>query len=141
MKQKNHILVFALLLFALGQLNPFCFADAGEQWLRRVSGAASQLAQGNTQGAVYQTIPYSSTKLADQTYLNAGLGGVHLQQGIAPLQKLNNPYLNFGGSYQAGSAFDLNNPLNFSQSAQVSAQNPFFTNTTTVTPKLWRRDS
>lgn len=118
-----------------------CFASLTDVLVRRGSSAAVQLAQGNAQGAVYQTIPSVDVPLAHQTNLNAGLGGINLRQGILPFNSLNTKYLSFDANYNAGSPLNFKGIPNLSQNVQMSARNPYFTNTTTLTPTLGRRRS
>lgn len=87
---KKFLALLILPLFFTGSL---CFASVVDDLIRRGSGAVAQLAQGNTQGALYETIPYrsygSSIPITKQTSLNAGLGGVYLRQGLIPFSTLN----------------------------------------------------
>ena len=120
-------------------LENLCFAALTDDLIRRGSNAAVQLVEGNAQGAAYQAVPSTYIPLAHQTSLNAGLGGVNFRQGIAPLNVLNTKYLNFDASYNVGSPLNFNGLTNPSQNVQMSARNPFFSNTTTLTPKLGRK--
>ena len=135
---KKILVVIATALF-LTQKETVCFSSLSDEWVRKAMGAATQAVQGNPQGVLYGAVPYSNTKLANSTYLNAGLSGVSLDQGIPPLNGLNSKYLGFGANYHVADNFNWNNPFNVSQYGQLSARNPFFTNTTTFTPKLGRR--
>ncbi|MBI4358396.1 MAG: hypothetical protein HY584_03780 [Candidatus Omnitrophica bacterium] len=122
-------------------VTPSClFAASYDEWVRRGTEAATQLAQGNTQGALGQAVPAYSGQPFHETYVNAGSGGANLQQGIPGLSRFNTRYLGFDGSYNLRSNYGLSQFPSFSNNAQVSARNPLFTNTTSFTPRLRRND-
>lgn len=137
--KRSVLISFVALVFLDGGV---CLAGSAEDWIRKASNATAELAQGNTQGALSQAAPNASVKLSDQTYFSAGLSGANLQQGIAPLSRLNTRNFGFDGSYNLGSNYGLNDSSPFSNNFQVSARNPFFTNTTTTSfaPRFRRSD-
>ena len=138
--KKSPFLLAVQFFFAVG-LCVICFAASTDEWIRRAGGVATQLVQGNTQGALSQTIPTYSTQPFNQTYVNAGLGGANLQQGIPGLSRFNTKYLGFDGSYNLRSGYGLSQFPSFSNDVQVSARNPYFTNTASFFPRLPRRKS
>ncbi len=133
--KKFLVLLIAMIIFP----GSFCFSGLSDEWVRKGTDAAVQLAQGNAQGAAHQAVPSYYAPLGHQTNLNAGLGGVSLRQGLIPSSALNTKYLNFGANYNVGSALNFNGSPNLSQNVQVTAGNPYLSNTTTFTPKLGRK--
>ena len=137
---RKFLAVLSIAVFIGGSKS---FAGLTDDLIRRGGNAAAQLAQGNTQGALYETVPYSSygsyIPVTKQTSLNAGLGGTYLKQGLIPFSTLNTKYLNLGANYNVGSAFNFGGSPYLSQNVQMSASNPYFSNTTVFTPKLGRK--
>jgi len=111
-------------------------AESYDEWIRKGTGVVTQMAQGNPQGVLYQAIPGYQTQLVGPTYVNAGASGANLQYQIVPLNRFNSRYLGFDGSYNIGSSYGMNQLPSFSQNAQISAHNPYFTNTSTLTPRF-----
>ena len=131
--------IFFFTFFLFGLTEQMCSADSTEAWVRRAGQAATQLTSGNIQSAASQIVPSAHTQISKQTSLNAGLSGVGLHQKIAPIDRLSTKYLSLDGGYNVGSSVNFNQHPNISQNFQVSARNPYFTNSTTFIPKLPRK--
>ncbi|MBI1977381.1 MAG: hypothetical protein HYS55_01360 [Candidatus Omnitrophica bacterium] len=132
---------FAVLTIAyLFTMPHSVFAEAYDEWAKRGTGALTQLAQGNPQGALHQSAPSYSTQFGSGPSLNAGVSGASLQQNIPIPGRLNSERLGWNGAYNARTGYGLNQSPTFSNDVQLSQHNPLFTSTTTLTPRLKRND-
>lgn len=110
-----------------------CFADSTEAWVRKASNAVVEAAQGNPQGALNQVIP-SHLSLPTRMDLRANTQGLSVNQRINPPSLIASKHLRLSGNYNAVTTF--RKPVRIGQTASVTAQNKYFTNTTSISPKL-----
>jgi hypothetical protein len=88
-----------LFLWIILALLPSAFANT-DQALRKAGRAAQSLAQGNTEGALYQALPNARLPV-NNTSLYANTRRVGVSQPIIPAQKLGGVPYYLNGSYNA----------------------------------------
>lgn len=126
---------FTVCFLAVPSTSPAASTDA---WVRRASNAVQEIAKGNTTGAVNNAVPGASYRLPEtQTRVYAVPSGrVGVAQPIAPAGNLSSRYLKFNSSYNAGASFNASGQPRISHGVNLTGQNRFFRNTTTVTPGI-----
>ncbi|GEM_PF-6503420 len=135
---QNKRFIFVVGLIAPMFLTSLSFASLTDELTGKAVNMATSLARGDTNGAVGQAIGGYNVPLSPQTNLSLSPGNVWISQAIKPLG-LNNPYLNVGSTYNAGTAFGFGGRPNLSQNFQVNSNNRYFSNTTTVPANFYRR--
>jgi|GEM_PF-2511997 len=131
--------IFITCVFASCFLAAVHVSEAStEGWIRRAVNATQQLSKGNTRGAVNQAVPGASYRLPQtQTRVYAAPSGrVGVNQPIGPAGNLSTRYLRFSSSYNAGAVVSPSGPQKLSHGVNLTGQNRFFRNTTTVTPGI-----
>lgn len=119
-------------------VSPMLLEASTEAWVRKASNATQQLAKGNAQGAVRQVVPGASYRIPEtQTRVYAAPSGrVGVNQPIAPAANLSSRHLRFNSSYNAGASVHPAKRPNVSHGLNLTGQNRFFRNSTTVTPGI-----
>jgi len=136
----NCLCVFVLSVFMGMSLNALVLADAGDEWIRKGGKAVEALAKGRPKQAVEQVIPYSNVKVTDQTNLKVRPSGLHLKQGITPVETFDTKYLDLGSTYSAKGTLDHGGMPKLSQELQATAANKYIRNTTSFSPRLAKED-
>lgn len=127
-RKKTHFFFWLLSFLLQGTV----LAASAEDWLRRTSSAAAEIARGNPQGVLYQAVPAVQTSLPTRTAVYANAGGAGIQQPL-PVN-LNSRLGSAGASYNAGTSYGFKRPPRVYQNVQAVAANRYLSNTTTFVP-------
>ncbi len=119
----------------------FLSAGSSEEWVQKAGGAALDLARGNPQGALYQAAPAIQKPLPGGTAAYANLGGAGIRQPLPLPVKLPVHTASLDSAYSAGTSYGPQQKPQFYQNVQVTAANPYLSNTTTVTPPVFKKKS
>lgn len=130
--------IILCLLSILFSLNGAAFAATTDEWVGKAANAATTLASGSTEGAVQQMVPSYYVPLTGQSGVQAGPSSVNFHQQIPGVNQLSTKAFGVSGTYNAGASYGLNRLPAPSQNVQVNAGNQYLSNTTTVSPPLWR---
>lgn len=134
-KMKRTVL-FLLLILCAG--NGAGFAATTDEWVGKAANAATTFASGSTEGAVQQMVPSYYVPLTGESGVQAGPSSANFHQQIPGVSQLSTKAFGMSGTYHAGASYGLNRLPTPSQNVQVNAGNQYLSNTTTVSPPLWR---
>lgn len=111
-----------------------------QTWVRKASRAAQEAAKGNARGAVYQAAPAAAYRVPDtQTKVYANLSRAGVSQPVPGVSNLSSRYLRLNSSYNASAGLrGFKGAPALSHGLNVSGQNRYIRNSTTITPGIPR---